>query len=137
MRKTLFNAVILAAAAMPAFSAGAALRPVPGLLTAANGAGILTVREGNETPRREDQRAGRQQDRREDRGNDRRSANVGQGSQREAREAGEAPRGKDGPHDRNRGDRASNSRRDSFDPSAVSLSRDTVEASHQDGKEHP
>jgi hypothetical protein len=137
MRKTLFNAVILAAAAMPVFSAGAALRPAPGPLTAAHGAAILTVREGNETPRREDQRADRQQDRRDDRGNDRRSSNAGPGSHREAREAGEAPRGKDGPHDRNRGDRASNSRRDSFDPSAVALTRDPVEAPRHDGREHP
>jgi len=133
MRKTLFTAIILTAGAMPVYSASAALRPVPGSFVAANGAGLLPVREPNDAQSRDDREAGRH----EDRGGDRRSSNSRSPSQMEAREAGDAPRGKNGPHDRDRGDHSSSSRGDSFDRSGALLTREPAERPSHDGTEHP
>lgn len=135
MRKVLLVATILTTGALPLISAQAAPRFNVGSAMAANGAGLLTVREAKEAPRREDRRADRRQDRHSSNAAPHQFGATGVMS---AREASEAPRGKDGPHDRNRnGNHSSNTTPSGFDASGIMLVREAGERARGEGKGHP
>ena len=110
MRHALFVTSILSVGAIPLISAEAAPRLILGHVASVGGSPALMVRDGSrETARQEERRTDRREDRREDRGEDRledrhggNHSMNGMSGIMKVREASEAPRGKDGPHDRNR-----------------------------------
>lgn len=129
MKKYLLAASILTAGALPLWSAQAAPQVVFGKAMSVV-SDIVTVREANEPKQRED----RQNDRRQDRQNDRRqdrhaalSAGMAGAVVILAREAGEAPRGREKePKDNRRADITPAG----FDASHIILAREATSGGH-------